>query len=118
MTLEKEKQMFVNLTPHAIHLHHNGFILTVPASGRVARCSAVTTPCGDHDGFPLVRRSFGAVSVDDQPFPDPVPGTIFIVSALCAAALAGRDDVASPGDLVRDDQGQIVGCRDLTLAPA
>jgi hypothetical protein len=112
--------MFVNLTPHAIHLHGAGGITTVPADGRVARCATIATPAGAaFDGTPLMRRSFGAVTMSDgTSFPDPQEGTMFIVSALVGAALPGRDDVASPGNLVRDPDGNIIGCTDLTLAPA
>lgn len=112
--------MFVNLTPHAINLHGaDGTIRTIPPDGRVARCAAVATPAGHApDGTPLMRRAFGDAGIQGGgAFPDPKPGTIFIVSALVAAAMAGRDDVASPGDLVRDVDGNIIGCRDLTLAP-
>lgn len=112
--------MFVNLTPHAINLYRpDGTVRTIPPDGRVARCAAVAMPIGcAPDGTPLMRRSYGDAGIQGGgAFPDPQPGTIFIVSALVAAAMAGRDDVASPGDLVRDADGNIIGCRDLTLAP-
>lgn len=98
---------FVNLTPHAIVIGS----LTIPASGVVARCAAKTSPAGEVDGVTLVRTEFGAV----ENLPDPEDGVVFVVSALVRAAVPSRTDVASPGDLVRNEAGQVVGCKNLVV---
>lgn len=97
----------VNLTPHTINVV-GAVEVTIPASGTVARCREVATPVDDVNGIPVVVKTFGDV-VD---LPEPQADTVYIVSALVAAAAAksGRSDVLSPGDLVRDADGKIVGC--------
>lgn len=113
----------VNLTPHAIAVRSlQGNVKTFPASGIVARVSASyeeadvihppAEPAGD-GGFNLeslavFRQQFGQV----ENLPAPAAGTVYIVSALVLAALAGsRSDVLAPASghpgVVRDAKGQI-----------
>lgn len=99
---------FVNLTPHSVTVVDGP---TLPPSGSVARCSSTSTPAGEHGGVNLVRTVFGAV----EGLPDPVSGVVYVVSALVRAAVPHRTDVASPGDLVRNEAGQVVGCRNLVV---
>ena len=102
----------VNLTPHAITLVESTSQITITASGQIARLS-VTREQRD----PLLVRNC-AISVSKPTLgeitglPDPEPGTIFIVSALVADA-AKRADVMSPGELLRDPDGVIVGAHGL-----
>lgn len=53
---------------------------------------------------------YGNVSV----LPAPQEETIFVTSALVAAAVKDREDVFSPGPLLRDDSGKPIGCLGLT----
>lgn len=100
---------FVNLTPHAVRVVDG--IGEIPPSGVVARCATTSTPAGSAGGIALVRTTFGAVEC----LPDAEEGTIFVVSALVRAAVPNRGDVASPGDLVRDASGSVIGCRNLIV---
>jgi hypothetical protein len=102
--------MLTNLTPHAI-VFTTG--LTVPPSGQVARCAQVSQPAGEADGVPLFHTAYGAV----EGLPEPVSGTLYIVSAMVRAAVPHRQDVASPGDLVRDGEGKVTGCKGLVVNP-
>ena len=97
-----------NLTPHAIVLVNGP---TLPPSGSIARCASSSTPAGEHGGVALVRTVFGAV----EGLPEPEAGVVFVVSALVRAAVPHRSDVASPGDLVRNEAGAVVGCRNLVV---
>lgn len=99
---------FVNLTPHAISIVDGP---TIPPSGEVARCSTETVNAGNHAGVSLSRVSYGAVTG----LPEPVEGTVYLVSGLVRSAVPERVDVASPGDLVRDSSGQPIGCRGLVI---
>jgi len=106
----------VNLTPHAIVIvGPEGSTMTIPPSGVVARVATATSPAGEirGEGFPvpLTRVSFGEV----QGLPDEEVDTTLIVSALVRAAVPHRGDVASPGDLVRGEDGQPIGCRGLII---
>lgn len=97
----------INLTPHAINLPG----LTVPPSGTVARCRELTESAGTLNGVEFVTRRYGAV----EGLPEPEEGVVYIVSALVRLALPERCDLASPGDLIRDETGQIVGARNLVI---
>ena len=84
----------------------------MPASGTVARCTSLTCPITPPTGgVALVRVVFGEV----VGLPDPTEGVIFIVSGLVRSAVPHRLDVASPGELVRDAAGAVVGCRNLVV---
>jgi hypothetical protein len=98
------KLMKINLTPHAINI---GGIAIQP-SGTVARVSVTRAKIGDIDGIPCFRPTFGPV----QDLPDYDPDCVLIVSAMVRTHpdVAHRADVASPGALVRDDKGNIIGC--------
>ena len=113
----------VNLTAHPLNFVSNDgqVILTVPPSGTVTRVATDRQLVGTintaddnlgDDSSPqlaITVPNFGQIT----DLPDPQAGTIFVVSAMVAIA-AGRDDVFSPGDLVRGPGGQPVGCRGLT----
>lgn len=101
--------MLVNLTPHVLNIHTPSGVVVVPPSGTIARCQAITSPMGEVDGVPVVSTGFGPV----VGLPGPVPGTTYVVSGLVASA-ARREDVLSPGELVRNEAGQPIGCRGLS----
>lgn len=97
----------INLTPHEIHLPDRNVL----PSDFVARCNEVTKDAGEFDGVKLIRREYG----DVYGLPDPVADTLYIVSLLVRQALPERKDLASPGDLVRDGDGKIVGAKNLVI---
>ena len=109
----------VNLTSHALNLMPvgptgpTGPVITIPPSGIVARCAVhrvrVDTVTVDGITIPVNRTLFGEVTG----LPDPQPDTIFVVSALVAQAVPYRQDVFIVDDVVRDEQGRIIGARAL-----
>lgn len=112
----RTKKKVVNLTPHEIVLMPegpDGPTVTIPPSGRVARCDTLQTQLGtvivDGVSVPVNQTQFGAV--DD--LPDPQPGVIYVVSELVAHAMPWRDDIFIVDDTVRDEQGRIIGARAL-----
>jgi hypothetical protein len=111
----------VNLTPHSINLHGTdattpllaALVITVPPSGTVARLAVSRKACGEivaHGGIRLAvsRAKFGEIAG----LPVSEAGTIFVTSALVAEA-AKRADVFSPGELVRDETGNVIGANGL-----
>jgi len=96
---------FINLTSHPINEVTTG--ITVEPSGIIARCKSTTVKTGEHACVPLFETTF---SGEIEGLPDPVEGTIYIVSALALNCAGGRTDVVSPGNLQRDQQGRPVGC--------
>ena len=103
----------INLTAHDVNIVcDNGGVKTFKPSGTVARCTQTTTKIGCVNGIPLTQTSFGVV-VD---LPQPQEDTIFIVSRLVLNACKGvRDDLIVPNDLVRDNQGNIIGCKSFAI---
>jgi len=126
----------VNLTPHSINfiLPYNIEIgqdatgtpeyvtedrtYTLPPSGIIARCKVdreevdifILEDIDDWDiTIPVVKTRFGEV----EGLPEPEEGTVYIVSNLVAQAVPDREDVFFPDDLVRDENGNIIGCRAL-----
>lgn len=100
----------INLTPHALNLMVNGEMVEIPSTG-LARCATSVNEVAFLDGIRIVQTHYGEVSG----LPEPKEGTIYVVSAMVLAALAGsRDDVFGPADYIRNDAGQVVGARALT----
>ena len=102
----------VNLTPHAVHLHlTTGEVVTFPPSGAVARAKEIVTAVGEKAGVRVVTVAYGEV----ENVPPPGGGETYLVSALVRAALPERFDLFSPGELVRNEAGVVVGCRTLVM---
>jgi hypothetical protein len=118
---------FRNLTPHAVHIVDpacaefdprtrssklNGerkLVMTLaPEGGPPPRCSTKEVELGVWGGVPIIGVEFGSV----EGLPPAEDGTFLIVSAIAAnaAKAQGREDVLIPARLVRDGEGQIVGC--------
>jgi hypothetical protein len=100
----------INLTPHPITIEPAGYIAeTIPPTAPPARVKTVTTQLGVVRGVPIVAETLGAV----EGLPDPTDGVCYIVSGMVRAAVPDRADVLSPGALIRDDAGRVVGCASL-----
>jgi hypothetical protein len=108
----------VNLTPHTVAFYDEDdseLILDVEPCGVVARCEETTIRIGTAmvggKEVPIVVKMYFPV----LSLPDPRPGVLYLVSALTMvqAARAGRQDVVCPGDLVRDESRNVIGCRSL-----
>lgn len=126
----------LNCTPHAIEILSSEnlektkmgwqvrpgstpvIIRTIPPCGVVPRASQGPSLPGEPvDGVPTqIPGAFGAPT----DLPEPKEGIYRIVSILTvqAAKAAGRSltDLLSPGDLVRDQEGRIVGALNLARA--
>lgn len=98
----------INLTPHAINVIGVG---EIPSSGLVARVSMKTEPDGVIAGFPTSFTDYGEV----EGLPKKIGGVYFIVSQLLKSACPNRHDLLYPAELVRDDKGNIVGCKSLGI---
>lgn len=107
---KKRIMRFVNLTPHKLTIlgDDDQVVKTIDSSG-VARVDVQRTQVDSIDGVPIYDSTYG----DVDGLPDPQDDTMYVVSGLVASA-TDRADVVSPGDLVRDDDGNVVGARGLT----
>ena len=104
----------VNCTPHVVTFVDGAgeIVHTIPASGIVPRVSTAVSVVGDINGIPDEVTTYR----DVEGLPDPAPDTIYIVSALVANAVKGRDDLRVPGRQVRDSDGRVIGCMSLSRA--
>jgi len=107
--------MIKNLTPHRITISDKdqSIVLTLPPEDNPARCSEVTKDHGEFDGFPLVLKSYGKV----ENLPDPEEDVLYIVSKIICDACPDRTDIASPGDLFRDENGEVMWAGSLVVNP-
>lgn len=109
---------YINLTPHALQVKSldGGFITILPDAEGPARVI--------YDRLPPEQVTIGgsevAVAVAGSVkgivgLPDPQPDIVFIVAkAVADAAPRHRGDLMSPGRLLRDAEGKVVGCDGLT----
>ena len=104
-------QKFVNLTPHDVTIVNDSgeVIATIKASGKIARIETKTVKTEEINGIPVTRTEFGKLAG----LPEPEDNTVFIVSSLVAQACKEREDVYIPNEPVRDEHGNIIGCKSL-----
>lgn len=95
----------VNLTPHAVNLISDNTTV-FPPSGTIARVDQAVNPLPDVDGMPTCE-----VVPTGGNLPPSQAGTWYIVSRLVFDQCPDRYDLLVPQDLVRDEQGVILGCR-------
>lgn len=98
---------FINLTPHNVNVRkQDGTMVTFEKAGVIARCTEQRNDVANIDGIVFRNVVFG----DVYDLPEPKEGTFYIVSMAVRAALPQRKDLVSPGALMRDENGQPVGC--------
>lgn len=120
----------INLTPHNVRLiledcvepvSGRGFKLSSPEYSFVEYTSlGIARAASEQVSAGLIEESFGQVKLFRVKYGEPEglpaynPGTYYIVSSLTANAAkeSGRntDDLLIPNGMVRDDDGNIIGC--------
>ena len=102
-----------NFTPHNVVIVINDVTKIVIPSDGIARVTETKTvaPSIDVDGVIIetFKSSFGEV----ENLPPQEEGVMVIVSAMAASAAKDRNDLLVPGELVRDNDGNIIGCKSL-----
>ncbi len=97
----------LNYTPHTINLPN----ITIDPIGIVSRCKEITQAADTINGVDVITRSYGKVINA----PKEHPHKVYIVSLLVRLALPHRKDLLSPGDIIRDKEGNIIGCVNLVM---
>lgn len=97
----------LNLTPHEINIG----TASIKPFGVVARVYVESISDGEFTTasgvtIPISHSYYG----DVENLPNPMPNTIYIVSALVASRVPTRSDVFYPCCMVRDTQGRVIGC--------
>ena len=98
--------MYINLTPHQIDEVQTK--TSIPSSG-IARIRQNTELVGTIEGIQVYRTTFDPSTIEG--LPEPRKGVIYIVSALVLNAVGNRSDCVAPGNVVRNDEGVVIGCR-------
>jgi hypothetical protein len=104
----------VNCTPHDVNLiTESGNIIVFKRSGIIPRLLEQQKIISSIDingiEINIVKKSF----LEPEGLPEPQENTFYIVSALVAGACKNRDDLVVPNDVIRDEEGRIVGCKNL-----
>lgn len=103
----------VNCTPHDVNLITEKGNITFPRSGIIPRLTEsqkkINSVNSNGIEIDIMEKSF----LEPEGLPEPQENTIFIVSALVAGAIKNRDDLVIPNDIVRDEAGRIIGCKNL-----
>jgi len=97
----------VNLTPHKISLYKDDKIIKEFESEGVARATQKSIVVDNIDGIDICRNVYGEVIG----LPEQQPNTFYIVSKIVMDACPDRDDLLLSNDSVRNEEGQIIGCR-------
>lgn len=100
------------MTPHPITIvdDSNVVIKTIPASGNLIRLSTSTVDAGFAvDDIKVTKTVFDS----PEGLPDYSLGTFYVVSQLVKNALPNRSDLLVPAEVVRDNNGNIIGCKSL-----
>lgn len=98
----------INCTPHDVNIiDEAGKVITFPKSGVVPRLKQETQIVDNLNGIPVTETVFG----ETQELPAPMEGVFLIVSRLVMSANQNRQDLLVPNDVVRDESGNIIGCR-------
>lgn len=101
----------INLTPHKVTIVNNDNTIKAEFESQgIARCYQQTTIVGNINGINITSTVFGDVT----DLPDEKPNTFFIVSRLVLNACKDtRSDLLVPNELIRDANGNIIGCKSL-----
>lgn len=101
----------INLTPHAVNIvdvdgkEIAKFAPIFPS----ARCTQTNTVVSMLGEIPITETTFGEI----YDLPEEDGETMYIVSRIVLSAAKGRKDLLTPNQVVRDGDGNIVGCQSL-----
>ena len=102
-----------NLTPHPVTIVTvDGVVLKTIESSGLVRLKASTIDTGTEiDCVKITTTSFG----EPEGLPEFEDGVFYIVSQLVKSALTQRKDLLVPAEVVRDEKGNIIGCKSLGI---
>lgn len=100
----------VNLTPHPVDIVIDGAVLTLQPLSPAARIDIHKEQVAMfplREGSVPVFRVSNGLTID---LPGAQPGVTYVVSRMVADANPDRADLVFPLDLIRDENGHIIGC--------
>lgn len=102
-----------NLTPHNVVIVIDEMTKIVIPSDGIARVTETKTVCPSIVVDGATVETFSSCFGEVENLPPQEEGVMLIVSAMVASAAMDREDLLVPGELVRDNGGNIVGCKSL-----
>ncbi|MDA3854984.1 MAG: hypothetical protein PF569_01905 [Candidatus Woesearchaeota archaeon] len=112
----------INLTPHPIHIMDDFKTrLKTYSSKGLVRLETNTVDAGIIiDNIPITTTKFNDLkyftkSNNVKSFPKYNTGIFYIVSQLVKSALPERSDLLVPSNIMRDSNGNILGCKSLGI---
>lgn len=110
---ETTSQSIVNLCPHEVTFCDisGNPLFTLPKCSEPPRLPTVYEDAGDINGIPVTKAKFG-----DCELPMYKRGQYLLVPALIAQHMsAKRSDLICTNELVRGNNGEIIGCKSLKI---
>lgn len=103
----------INMTPHPVVIvdGDNQVVHTFPKGEGTIRLAVSTVEAGAVGDVKLSKTVFG----EPVGLPNFSEGTFYIVSQLVKNALPSRTDLLVPAEVVRDSNGNILGCKSLGI---
>jgi hypothetical protein len=99
----------INLLPHPVTIIDGDRLRRIDPSGTTARLREHEDESAPVDGIPVSIVMTG----DVVGIPQRSPGTHYIVNKVTIMASPMRNDLLCPMGIVRDDNGNVIGCTHL-----
>lgn len=105
--------IIINKTPHAVYIlnEDHSILKMYPKSNGMIRVPETNEVIGEIEGIPITCTTWGKTT----DVPKPKKGVYYIVSQLVRNVLPDRPDLLVPKNIVRDDDGNILGCKCLDI---
>lgn len=103
------KTNLINLTPHEVVLVCGDQVLAFPPSGTVARVIRERRREGALKGGDVLIPVNAISETDIANLPPPESGTQYIVSNIVARFASDRDDLLTVDQVIRNNNGHIIG---------
>lgn len=104
----------INLTPHHVNIYiDKDEIITIKTKGlhKAVRCLSLTKCIGKIANIDLTRTELGEV----YNLPNEKKDVYYIVSRMVFDIIKDRKDLLVPNDVVRNNEGDVIGCRNLGI---
>lgn len=102
--------IIVNLTPHKVTIvKEDGTLIQEFESEGVVRLMQNTMEVSTINNIPITKTFFG----EPEGLPKEKPNVYYIVSRMVLEACKNREDLLVPNEIIRDDKGNIIGCKSL-----
>ena len=98
----------INLTPHTLNIfdEQGRETLEIEPSGQTARVETTREKVDEVAGVPIYETTTDEV----VGLPEPKEDTLYVVSGFVCSEV-DRSDVVSPGELIRNDDGNPIGAK-------